>query len=106
MSAEGRSLGQFAAARITRLYPAYWVAVLATSAVLTVWPVVRQPQSPGDVLTNLTMFNDLMRVDSVDSVYSTLAHELRFYLLFGLFVLVRGYTPRRVLLFAAGWLLA
>ncbi|MEU5911908.1 acyltransferase family protein [Micromonospora sp. NPDC047527] len=106
MSAEGRGLGQFAAARIIRLYPAYWFGVLATTAVLTLWPVVRQPQRPGDVLTNLTMFNDLMGVDAVDSVYWTLAHELRFYLLFGLFVLVRGYTPRRVLFFASGWLIA
>ncbi|PWU58654.1 hypothetical protein DLE60_20600, partial [Micromonospora globispora] len=106
MSAEGRGLAQFAAARITRLYPAYWFAVLATSAVVTLWPVVGKPLSPGDVLTNLTMFPDLLKVDQVDPVYWTLAHELRFYLLFGLFVLVRGYTPRRVLLFAAGWLIA
>ncbi|MEU1399493.1 acyltransferase [Micromonospora zamorensis] len=106
MSAEGRGLGQFAAARIIRLYPAYWFGVLATTAVLALWPVIREPKRPGDVLTNLTMFNDLMGVGAVDSVYWTLAHELRFYLLFGLFVLVRGYTPRRVLLFAAGWLIA
>ncbi|KAB1916135.1 acyltransferase [Micromonospora sp. AMSO31t] len=106
MSAEGRGLGQFAAARITRLFPAYWFAVIVTSAVVTLWPVVAKPLAPGDVLTNLTMFHDLMKVDSADYVYWTLAHELRFYLLFGLFVLVRGYTPRRVLLFAAGWLVA
>ena len=106
MSAEGRSLGQFAAARIMRLYPAYWFAVLATTAVVTLWPVVAKPRRPGDVLANLTMLNDLMGVPWVDAVYWTLAHELRFYLLFGLFVLVRGYTPRRVLLFAAGWLVA
>ncbi|GAA1892724.1 acyltransferase family protein [Asanoa iriomotensis] len=106
MSAEGRGLGQFAAARITRLFPAYWFAVIVTAVVVTLWPVVTKAPRPGDVLTNLTMFHDLMRVESVDYVYWTLAHELRFYLLFGLFVLVRGYTPRRVLLFAAGWLIA
>ncbi|RZU74574.1 peptidoglycan/LPS O-acetylase OafA/YrhL [Micromonospora kangleipakensis] len=106
MSAEGRSVAQFATARITRLYPAYWFAVLATTAVLTLWPVVAKPLSPGDVLTNLTMFQDLIGVKRVDVVYWTLSVELRFYLLFGVFVLVRGYTPRRVLLFAAGWLVA
>jgi peptidoglycan/LPS O-acetylase OafA/YrhL len=106
MSAEGRTVAQFATARITRLYPAYWFAVIATSVVLTVWPVVAKPLAPGDVLTNLTMFQDFLGVPRVDVVYWTLSVELRFYLLFGLFVLVRGYTPRRVLLFAAGWLMA
>ncbi|MCM0674752.1 acyltransferase [Micromonospora phytophila] len=106
MSAEGRSLTQFASARITRLYPAYWFAVIATTAVLTLWPVEAKPLAPGDVLTNLTMFQDLMGVPVVDAVYWTLFVELRFYLLFGVFVLIRGYTPRRVLLFASGWLVA
>ncbi|MCW3814987.1 acyltransferase [Micromonospora sp. DR5-3] len=106
MSAEGRGLAQFATARITRLYPAYWFAVLATTAVVALWPVVTRPLRPGDVLTNLTMFQELLGVPSVDVVYWTLTVELRFYLLFGVFVLLRGYTPRRVLLFAAGWLVA
>ncbi|MFC4144998.1 acyltransferase family protein [Micromonospora mangrovi] len=106
MSAEGRSLSQFATARITRLYPAYWFAVIATTVVVTLWPVVAKPLPPGDVLTNLTMFQDFLGVKRVEPVYWTLSVELRFYLLFGLFVLVRGYTPRRVLLFASGWLVA
>lgn len=32
MSAQGRSVGQFVASRVARLFPAYWVAVLATAA--------------------------------------------------------------------------
>lgn len=34
MSAHGRPVGQFAASRISRLFPAYWTAVLLTAFLL------------------------------------------------------------------------
>jgi peptidoglycan/LPS O-acetylase OafA/YrhL len=106
LSADGRSLEQFATARVIRLYPAYWAAVLVTTVVVTLWPVVVEPAPPSHVMTNLTMFQSFLGVGDIDPVYWTLNVELRFYLLFGLFVLARGYTTRRVLLFASGWLVA
>ncbi len=36
MSTWGRSLGDFVVSRVSRIYPAYWVAVLLTAAVVTV----------------------------------------------------------------------
>ena len=36
MSAMGRGLGEFFVARVVRLYPAYWFAILLTTAVLLV----------------------------------------------------------------------
>jgi peptidoglycan/LPS O-acetylase OafA/YrhL len=51
MSAWGRPLGDFARSRITRLFPAYWPAVLITTAVVALWPVAttRLPADQADV---------------------------------------------------------
>ncbi|MEU9180694.1 acyltransferase [Streptomyces sp. NPDC048550] len=105
MSSWGRSLGDFFTSRVVRLYPAYWFGVLATTAVVTLWPVVVQPVSMKDVLLNLTMLQEPFRVGSVDAVYWTLWVELRFYLLFAL-VVWKGVTYRRVVLFCALWTVA
>ncbi|MEV0413215.1 acyltransferase [Streptomyces sp. NPDC050448] len=105
MSSWGRSLGDFFTSRVVRLYPAYWFAVLATTAVVTLWPVVLHPLGMKDVLLNLTMLQESFRVGSVDAVYWTLWVEIRFYLLFAL-VVWKGVTYRRVVLFCALWTIA
>ncbi|MBP2346482.1 acyltransferase family protein [Streptomyces virginiae] len=105
MSSWGRSLGDFFTSRVVRLYPAYWLAVLLTTAVVTMWPLVVQPLGLKDVLLNLTMLQEPFRVGSVDAVYWTLWVELRFYLLFAL-VVWKGVTYRRVVLFCALWTVA
>ncbi len=105
MSSWGRSLGDFFTSRVVRLYPAYWFAVLATTAVVTLWPVVLHPPAMKDVLLNLTMLHESFRVGSVDAVYWTLWVEIRFYLLFVL-VVWKGVTYRRVVLFCALWTVA
>ncbi|MFD4245221.1 acyltransferase family protein [Streptomyces sp. NPDC058525] len=105
MSSWGRSLGDFFTSRVVRLYPAYWFAVLATTAVVTLWPLVVQPLGAKDVLLNLTMLQEPFKVGSVDAVYWTLWVELRFYLLFAL-VVWKGVTYRRVVLFCVLWTVA
>lgn len=102
MSAWGRSLGEFFVSRAARLYPAFWCAVLFTTAVLAAFPVVRGPLEPQHVLVNLTMFGEPLGVPLVDSVYWTLWVELRFYLLVAAVAAV-GLTYRRVLLLCCGW---
>lgn len=84
MSCWGRSVGDFFTSRVTRLYPAYWFAVLATTAVLLLIPGGQKPLPWPDVLTNLTMLQEPLGVRMVDGVYWTLFAELRFYLLFAL----------------------
>ncbi|SEE97957.1 Peptidoglycan/LPS O-acetylase OafA/YrhL, contains acyltransferase and SGNH-hydrolase domains [Ruania alba] len=102
MTAEGRGWRYFVASRVARLYPAYWTAVLATSALLILmWNPGRAPEL-GQVAVNLTMFQAAFEVSHVDGVYWTLWTELKFYLLMGVFVLA-GLTARRVLWFAALW---
>jgi peptidoglycan/LPS O-acetylase OafA/YrhL len=105
MSSWGRGLADFFVSRAARLYPAYWAAVLLTTAVLTIWPVVRKPGQPQDVLVNLTMLQQPLGVPLVDAVYWTLWAELRFYLLFAV-VVYFGVNYRRVVLFCALWTVA
>lgn len=102
MTAWGRPTAQVVASRIARLYPAYWVAVLSTGALLLfVWPEAKHV-TPHEVLVNLTMLQSAVGVDHVDGVYWTLWTELRFYLLVGVFSLV-GITRGRVLGVALVW---
>ncbi len=102
MSGMGRGLGQFFVARVTRLYPAYWFAVIATTVVDVIYPYVRPAHSFRDVTTNLTMLQIPLHVGDVDGVYWTLWVEMRFYLLFAI-VVFAGVTYRRVVAFCGLW---
>ena len=104
MSVWGRTPGEFFASRAARLYPAFWAAVLLTTTVCTLWPVVRGALSPRSVLVNLTMLAEPLGVDLVDGVYWTLFVELRFYLVLAVLAVV-GITYRRVLGLCLGWTL-
>jgi peptidoglycan/LPS O-acetylase OafA/YrhL len=115
MSGWGRTLRAFAASRVSRLMPAYWAAVVLVSAVFALPWVAYEAVSPSDALVNLTMLQEPMGVDRVLGVCWTLWAELRFYLLFALFVVLpgargRGETDacirRRALRFCAAWTLA
>ena len=70
----------FLVSRASRLYPAYWAAVLITAAFM-VWipPFEKSGVTPVQVAVNLTMLQQWLRVREVDGVYWTLAIELAFY---------------------------
>ncbi|WP_406107513.1 acyltransferase family protein [Micromonospora globbae] len=106
MSSWGRSLGEFAVARVVRLYPAYWFAVVVTTTVLALFPVFATHLDWTHVLVNMTMLQSLMGVPDVEQAYWTLPVELLFYVLFALVVVARGVTVRRVVAFCALWTLA
>lgn len=103
MSGWGRTLKGFAVSRATRLYPAYWAAIVLVTAVFALPGVVWKTVSPSDFLTNLTMLQMPVGADRVLGVCWTLWAELRFYLLFALAVVWPGATRRRVLAFCALW---
>jgi len=103
LSCWGRGLRDFFVSRVTRLYPAFWFAVAVTAAVRYLWPDAREPDHFSDVFTNLTMFQEGMGVGNLDGVYWTLWVELRFYLIFAVFVVLWGVTYRRVVFFCVGW---
>ncbi|MFI8486939.1 acyltransferase family protein [Streptomyces rubrogriseus] len=102
MSCWGRTPRQFFVSRVIRLYPAYWFAVLFTTAALIAVPGVWERLRLREVLLNLTMLQSGSGVPNVDGVYWTLWSELRFYLLF-LVVVAMGLTYRRVVVFCCVW---
>ncbi|GAO05971.1 acyltransferase family protein [Streptomyces lydicamycinicus] len=106
LSGWGRTLRAFIASRISRLYPAYWAAILLITAVFALPWVAYKALPPSEVLTNLTMLQQPLGVDRVLGVCWTLWAEMRFYALFALCVVLPGATRGRVVLFCAGWTLA
>ncbi|MEV6524467.1 acyltransferase [Longispora sp. NPDC051575] len=101
----GRPLGGFVVSRVARLYPAYWVAVALTAAVVaatTQLPLYMRQLRWSEVVVNLTMVQTPLRVPDVDAPYWSLWPEIQFYLLFAL-VVWRGVTYRRVVAFCALW---
>ncbi|WP_162231103.1 acyltransferase family protein [Leucobacter musarum] len=103
LSAEGRSLGQFVSARVSRLYPAYWAGVLLTTfLIVVVTPQFDRQITFADVLTNLTMLQTAFGVRHIDGVYWTLWIELLFYVLIALLISVR-LTEAKVLAFTFLW---
>lgn len=104
MSAWGRPVHSFVASRVGRLYPAYWVGVVLTAAVLLLDPITPFWQSPGlpGVALNLTMFQSAFGVGHVAGVFWTLWVELKFYLLLAVLILV-GITRRRLLALCLAW---
>ncbi|MFD3734516.1 acyltransferase family protein [Streptomyces sp. NPDC058632] len=106
MSSWGRSLGDFFRSRVARLYPAYWAALLIVGAASLALPVVFAPLRSDEFLMNLTMLQQPMGVPRVLGVCWTLWVEMRFYVLFALFVIWKGVTYRRVVIFCILWSLA
>ncbi|MEU6279082.1 acyltransferase [Streptomyces sp. NPDC047028] len=106
MSGWGRPLRSFFASRVSRLMPAYWVAVVLVTAVFALPAVAYTTVSPSDALVNLTLLQEPLGVDRVLGVDWTLWAEIRFYALFALLVVLPGVSRRRVVMFCACWTLA
>ena len=104
LSAYGKSASRFVGSRVGRLYPAYWVAVLATGfLVIVMWPKLGEGRGIKELLANLTMFHPMMGMRHIDGVYWTLWIELRFYLVILALILLRLLTIRGVTVFAVAW---
>ncbi|MGW6567277.1 acyltransferase family protein [Streptomyces sp. NPDC054975] len=105
MSVWGRTVGDFAVSRVSRLFPAYWAGVALSALTLWFLPEVqelRHLEQGSDVLVNLTMMQGGLGVGNVDHSYWTLFVELKFYALFALVVLC-GVTYRNCVLFCGVW---
>lgn len=95
-----RSAGDYLVSRFARLYPAYWLAVLVTFAVVSVLGLPDWHRSVADLLVNLTMLQSFLGRPDIDEVYWTLAFELTFYVL----MLAIWLSPLRRHLTAVLWL--
>lgn len=85
----GGSLRKFWVSRFFRLYPAYWLSVIAATILLLLGVRSAEYSSYGDhiarnFLVNLTMLQEFVRVPDAEGLYYTLAMELAFYLFFSL----------------------
>jgi peptidoglycan/LPS O-acetylase OafA/YrhL len=69
----------FLVARFSRLYPAYWTAILLTAGFLWLANGPVEPPTARQVVVNFTMLQSFFKVPPVDGVYWTLEVELLFY---------------------------
>jgi peptidoglycan/LPS O-acetylase OafA/YrhL len=66
----------FLVSRFSRLYPSYWVAMLVTLTVITVFPVPTLGHyTIKEVAMNLTMLQGFTKIRLIDQVYWTLKME-------------------------------
>ncbi len=92
VDAGGGRPAHFVASRVSRLFPAFWVAVTVTFLV-TLIVGATFAVGIGDYVRNLGMFPSWIRAPYVDGAYWTLEIELTFYLLIVAFLL---FLQRRV----------
>lgn len=106
LSVQGKTLRQFFISRLTRLYPAFWVAVTLTFVIKRLFADASMPPMLhagfGQYIFSMTMFQEFFGITAIDGVYGTLTIELCFYFLISLLI---GYKLLRHLdLFLLFWL--
>ena len=86
----------FLVRRAARIYPAYLPAVLVSAILAATTSLPNWNFGVAEVAINLTMFQRMVLVPSIDGVYWTLAVELAFYLFVFLLIQARCWArPRR-----------
>ncbi|MEP7311030.1 MAG: acyltransferase [Pseudomonadota bacterium] len=93
----------FVVSRLSRLFPAYWVALGITFAATRMAGLPDQSVSIHDALINATMLQDLFGARDVDGSYWTLQIELLFYMQMLLWFSM-GLLPR-IRTIICGWLI-
>ncbi|MBW4492711.1 MAG: acyltransferase [Oscillatoria princeps RMCB-10] len=88
--------------RFSRLYPAYWTAVILTFTAVSIAGLPGMQVSIPNALLNLTMFQGFFDAPNVDDVYWTLQVELCFYILMA--ILYKTRLLKRLDAVATGWL--
>lgn len=92
----------FIVSRASRLYPAYWAAILLTTAVVWAGGMTALQVPAGVVAANFTMVQKFALLPDVDGVYWTLAVELSFYIV--MFALWSLGLLRRIEWVLVGWI--
>jgi peptidoglycan/LPS O-acetylase OafA/YrhL len=106
MTAQGKTVYQFAVSRVLRLYPAFWICCSITAAAEWLFHDPHFATSVPTYLWNMTLATNFLpfQVPSVDGVYWSLFCEIRFYILVALVVLIGWLGRLEALLWA--WLAA
>lgn len=79
MSIEGSNASRFVASRFSRLFPAYWCALVLTTMFTLLIGGETFSVTITQLFANITMLNPLFGQNSIDSAYWTLFIELQFY---------------------------
>lgn len=74
-----RSAMDFVVSRFSRLFPAYWAAIVLSASVIYTIGMPSQRLPWQDVLTDFTMIQELLGAGHIDGSYWTLQVELFFY---------------------------
>jgi peptidoglycan/LPS O-acetylase OafA/YrhL len=98
-----RTLADFAVSRVSRLFPAYWTAILLTSLVMLFAGRTELLRTPTEIAVNMTMLQGFVHVAAVDAAYWTLSIELAFYAVMA--VIWRLGLFRHIGAVLVGWLL-
>jgi len=104
MTTVNKSPVEFVISRISRLYPAFWVALLITTLSIVFFVVDDSKEiSLSRFLINLSMVPEYINIDSIDPVYWTLQVEIKFY--FWMFVIVLMNKLANIESFLSVWIL-
>ena len=77
----------FIISRFSRLFPAYWLAIILTFSAVYYFGLSGRETSSSEALFNSLMFHEYLGIPHVDGVYWTLTVELTFYFwMFSLFI--------------------
>lgn len=94
----------FVVSRFSRLFPAYWSAVLLTFAVVASFGLPGRTVTAGDAFINLSMLEQFFFIPFVDGVYWTLSLELCFYAIMLLLYRADLLRGRRIDVVCGIWL--
>jgi peptidoglycan/LPS O-acetylase OafA/YrhL len=102
-SAAGRSTGQFAVARIARLYPGFLICMTLTFAVTVLFGMPRFQASMTQWLANLLIVSPALGQPYMDGAYWSIVCEVTFYAWMALLI-ATGLFPRYLREIVAMWL--
>lgn len=98
-SAQSKTASEFVVARVVRLYPAFWFAVIFTSTFAFFWGGKQMSVYPTQIAINFTMLAPVFGHNFVDGVYWVLPYELQLYLLVLIFLLIGMQTKLKTIFF-------
>lgn len=84
----------FIISRSIRLYPTYWISVIITFIIVSLFSLEGREVSILEFLLNLSMIHTQFGIKSVDGVYWTLLLELKFYFL--MFILYKFNLLKKI----------
>jgi peptidoglycan/LPS O-acetylase OafA/YrhL len=97
-----KSGSDFIIGRFSRLYPAYWAAIILTFSIISLAGLPGYERNWHEALINLTMLQSFFNVPSIDMAYWTLIIEFKFYII--MYFLYKASLLKNIKIVSIGWL--